>query len=56
MESRDHDILIRISVKQDILMTQFNNHIKHHRVYTLLAFSTSLSLIAALILVIVKLH
>jgi len=56
MEDSDHDLLIKVNVKQDMLMNQFNNHLKHHRVYTLLAFSTSLGLIVSLILVIVKLR
>jgi hypothetical protein len=51
----DHDVLIKISVQMDELSKQFTNHLAHHRIYTLLAFSTSLSLIVALILVIVKL-
>ena len=58
MEKRaDHDLLICIEQKVTSLQEgqhrqdrQFNNHLKHHFLYTLLAFSTALSAIGALVL------
>lgn len=51
MKDDDHDLLIRIDTKLDLLQKQFSNHLKHHFVYTLALFTSLLSVIGAVIFV-----
>lgn len=47
--TNDHDLLICIDAKLKGLSTQFSNHLKHHFAVTLLALSSTLSLVVALL-------
>ena len=51
----DHDLLTKLSVDMDWLVKIVGNHLKHHWIITVTAFSAALSAITALILIIVKL-
>ena len=50
----DHDILVKIDTKLNILNTNFNNHLNTHAKYTYLAFSTLLGTIITLAIFIIK--
>jgi hypothetical protein len=50
----DHDDLIEIKTKLDILIKHFDNHLAHHFRYSLLAWATALSAIAALVVTLCK--
>ena len=47
--TNDHDLLVRVDTKLDSLTTQFSNHLRHHFAVTLLALSSTLSLVVALL-------
>ena len=53
MEDKDHDMLIRIEAKQDAMLKQFQNHLKHHFLFSLTALSMAGAAIVALIVVLV---
>ena len=38
----DHDLLIEINVKLNMLLEQFSNHLKHHNMYTKMALGAGL--------------
>ena len=52
-DKNDHDRLVEMNTKLDLLMGQFTNHLKHHFLYTLTAFSVTLTAIAALIVTVI---
>lgn len=54
-EQSDHDLLIRIDERTEILERHFDNHLKHHFRYNLLAWSVALGAIVTLTVVLIKL-
>ena len=46
----DHDRIIRIEEKLDYLTQKMDNHLAHHFRYALLAWGTTLGLLATLLL------
>lgn len=40
-EYTDHDLLIQLNVKLDLIDKQFTNHLQHHWSITLMAISTA---------------
>jgi len=52
LEKTDHELLIELSTKMDLLYTMFANHLEHHFAYniTLLGGFLSLSIAAAMYL------
>lgn len=49
-EQSDHDLLIVMNTKLDILEKQFSNHLKHHFLFTLSAWGVTLAALIGLIL------
>ena len=39
----DHDLIIEMNVKQDLMGKQFSNHLKHHWAITITALGAALS-------------
>ncbi len=50
----DHDDLIEIKTKLNILMSQFDNHLKHHFRYNILAWTVALGAIVSLAVIVIK--
>lgn len=46
----DHDILIMLNTKLDGLEKQFSNHLRHHFLFTLAAWTIALGAIVGLII------
>ena len=46
--------LVRMETKQDNLMSQFTNHLRHHWAITLALLSTTLSLAGAVVTMLLK--
>lgn len=47
LEKADHDLLVELSTKMDLLYALFTNHLEHHFVYNMTLLGAFLSLIAA---------
>lgn len=54
MERSDHDLLICIDAKLRELKNQFDNHLSHHFKATILAWTTAISAIGALLILLFK--
>ena len=50
----DHDLLIRLDVRTEKIEKWCTNHTEHHFRYTLMAWATTLGLLVALVLALVK--
>ena len=50
----DHDLIVRIDAKLDELKTQFDNHLSHHFKATILAWTTAISAIGALLIILLR--
>ncbi len=50
----DHDLLIEVNTKQDILMQQFTNHLQHHFRYNILAWSITLGALITTAIALIK--
>lgn len=50
----DHDLLIKVDTKQDILIQQFNNHLQHHFRYNILAWSITLGALITMAITLIK--
>ncbi len=46
--------LVRMETKQDFLCTQITNHLKHHWAVTLVLLSTTLTLAASVVIMLLK--
>jgi len=46
----DHDLLTEINIKLEELKEQFSNHLKHHFLFTLAAWTITLTALVGLIL------
>lgn len=53
-DRNDHDILISVEVKQDVLIKNFENHLSHHFRYTILAWTLTLGALITLAIALIK--
>lgn len=53
-EQSDHDVLLEVKSDVKWLKEGFNNHLKHHFRYNIMAWSAAISAIIALILLLCK--
>ena len=49
MNDTDHDLLIRIDTKLDVLQAGFANHLRHHWAMGVVVLTATLGLIGALV-------
>jgi len=54
MNQEERDILIEVRTNQKILMKNFDNHLRHHLMYSVMAWSATLSALTALVVLLLK--
>lgn len=52
--SSNHDILIEVRTKLEVLIKQFDNHIKHHILYSVMGWGAAIAAITSLVIIIIK--
>lgn len=50
----DHDILIEVRTELEIMVKQFDNHIKHHILYSIMGWGTAFAAITSLVILLIK--
>lgn len=54
MQQEDRDRLIRVETNLETLIKNFDNHLRHHLLYSVMAWSATLSALTALLVLILK--
>ncbi len=50
----NHDILIEVRTKLEIMIKQFDNHIKHHILYSVMGWGAAFAAITSLTVILLK--